>query len=57
MGTMCQTENGKSSSIVQDTGDFQSAGVVAHELGHRLVLLRLSTIILLFLHLIVHHVQ
>lgn len=35
VGTMCQTSTGKSSSILQDAGDFQSAGVVAHELGHR----------------------
>lgn len=35
VGSMCEVKNGKSSSIVQDLGDFQSAGVVAHELGHR----------------------
>ncbi|KAL4239098.1 A disintegrin and metalloproteinase with thrombospondin motifs 18 [Mactra antiquata] len=36
VGTMCDTNKGKSASIVQDLGDFQSAGVIAHELGHSL---------------------
>ena len=35
VGTMCKTSSGKSASIVQDVGDFQSASVIAHELGHR----------------------
>ncbi|XP_045187129.1 metalloprotease mig-17-like isoform X2 [Mercenaria mercenaria] len=36
VGTMCDTVEGKSSSIVQDIGDFKSAGVITHELGHSL---------------------
>ncbi|XP_060590833.1 metalloprotease mig-17-like isoform X2 [Ruditapes philippinarum] len=36
VGTMCNTSEGKSASIVQDVGDFKSAGVITHELGHSL---------------------
>ena len=35
VGTMCKIASGKSASIVQDVGNFQSASVIAHELGHR----------------------
>jgi hypothetical protein len=38
VGTMCNTSEGKSASIVQDVGDFKSAGVITHELGHRYVM-------------------
>ncbi|KAL3875281.1 hypothetical protein ACJMK2_038203 [Sinanodonta woodiana] len=36
VGTICKTADGKSSSIVHDEGDFQSVGVISHELGHSL---------------------